>query len=56
MSILTLAFPQKQIYTSEVNNASALGAALVIADKIWQGSTDQLDLGLTSPVLHRPHQ
>lgn len=55
-SILSLAFPDKQIFISEVDNASALGAALVIAENIWKGVTSSLDLGLTSPVPHRPHQ
>lgn len=55
-SILSLAFPDKQIFISEVDNASALGAALVIAENIWKGVTSSLDLGLTSPVPHHPHQ
>lgn len=55
-TILSLAFPDKKIFTSDVYNASALGAALVISDKIWGGVTDHLDLGLTNPVPHRPHR
>ncbi len=43
---LSLAFPDKQVFTSEVNNASSLGAALVMADKIWEGASSHLDLGL----------
>ena len=46
-TILSLAFPEKQVFTSEVDNASSLGAALVMADKIWEGTADQLDLGLS---------
>jgi len=37
------AYPKKNIYTSEIANASALGAALVIT-----GSAQNLNLGLTS--------
>jgi sugar (pentulose or hexulose) kinase len=53
-TILSLAFPEKEVFTSEVDNASSLGAALVITEKIWKGSSAGLDLGLTSPV--PPHQ
>jgi sugar (pentulose or hexulose) kinase len=45
-TVLCLAFPDKQIYTSEVDNASSLGAALVISDNIWEGASAELDLGL----------
>ncbi|MEA3460558.1 MAG: FGGY family carbohydrate kinase [Bacteroidota bacterium] len=46
-TILSLAYPEKQVFTSEVDNASSLGAALVMADIIWEGTADQLDLGLS---------
>jgi sugar (pentulose or hexulose) kinase len=52
---LSLAFPDKILYTSKVANASSLGAALVMAENIWEGVTTRLDLGLTSPALHCPH-
>lgn len=39
---ITEAFPAKHVYTSEIANASALGAALVIS-----GSKPKLNLGLT---------
>jgi len=55
-TILSLAFPDKLVYTSKVDNATSLGAALVIAEKIWKGVTADLDLGLTSQVPHHPHQ
>ena len=45
-TILCLAFPDKQVYTSEVDNASSLGAALVMAEKIWEGASSHHDLGL----------
>jgi sugar (pentulose or hexulose) kinase len=46
-TILCLAFPGKRIFTSEVDNASSLGAALVMADRVWEGSTLDLELGLS---------
>jgi hypothetical protein len=55
-TILTRAFPDKQLFASRVDNASSLGAALVIAENIWRGSAAHLDLGLTSPVPHHPLQ
>ena len=39
------AFPSKKVWTSEIGNASALGAALVIS-----GSGPDLNLGLTECV------
>lgn len=55
-TILCLAFPDKQVFTSQVDNATSLGAAQVIAEKIWIGATAYLDLGLTIPVPHHPHR
>lgn len=55
-TILSLAFPDKQIFTSEVDNASSFGAAMVMAENIWKGVTDHLDLGLTIPAHHHPHR
>ncbi len=46
-TILYLAFPGKQVFTSEVDNATSLGAALVLAENIWKGTAGHLDLGLT---------
>jgi len=43
LNLITDAFPSKHVYTSEIKNASALGAALVIS-----GSKPELNLGLTS--------
>jgi sugar (pentulose or hexulose) kinase len=42
-NLLTDAFTSKHVYTSEIKNASALGAALVIS-----GAKPELNLGLTS--------
>jgi sugar (pentulose or hexulose) kinase len=51
---LALAFPDKNLFTSDMDNASSLGAALVMAENVWEGVTGQLDLGLTSSVPPRP--
>jgi len=45
-SILFWAFPDKQVFTSEVDNATSLGAALVMAENIWEGASTHFDLGL----------
>ena len=39
-------FPEKEIFTSEIDNASALGAAIVIADVLGKQALTNLDLGL----------
>ena len=41
-NLITEAYPSKLVYTSEIANGSALGAALVIS-----GSKPALNLGLT---------
>ena len=46
-TIMCLAFPGKRIFTSEVDNASSLGAALVMAEQVWEGAALDLDLGLS---------
>lgn len=43
LNLITDAFPSKKVYTSEIKNASALGAALVVS-----GSRPELNLGLNS--------
>jgi sugar (pentulose or hexulose) kinase len=45
-TILSLAFPRKKVFTSRIDNASSLGAAMVVAENIWKGASDRLDLGL----------
>ncbi|MCW0482266.1 FGGY-family carbohydrate kinase [Gaoshiqia sediminis] len=44
--LLAKHFSDKKVYTSEIDNASALGAALVIAGTIGRKNLSQLDLGL----------
>ncbi len=38
-------YPDKKVYTSELDNATALGAAMVIYDTFGEGSKPSLDLG-----------
>ncbi|TCO07735.1 FGGY-family carbohydrate kinase [Natronoflexus pectinivorans] len=38
--------PEKKVFTTQVDNSSALGAALVIYDKVFQGSAPEINLGL----------
>lgn len=43
---LSLAFPGFSVFTSEVANATSLGAVLVIAERVWPGNSSLPDLGL----------
>jgi sugar (pentulose or hexulose) kinase len=47
LNLITDAYPTKLVYTSEIKNSSALGAALIIA-----GIKPDLNLGLTSLSKH----
>jgi len=44
--VITRAYPEKSVYTSEIANGSALGAALVVS-----GSKTELNLGLTQCII-----
>lgn len=44
--MVAAAFPHKKVFTSETENASSLGAALVIASQVWTHFDTSLDLGL----------
>ncbi len=44
--LMALAFPGKSVFTSQVDNATSLGAALVISEKVWPGVPVTPDLGL----------
>jgi sugar (pentulose or hexulose) kinase len=46
MTYLASRFPEKRVYTSEIDNASALGAALVCAEEVYGQKKIQIDLGL----------
>lgn len=45
---ISRAFPSKKVYTSVLKNATALGAALIVLDKINPGKRTPLNLGLKS--------
>ena len=47
LKVLSGYFTDKSIYTSEIENASALGAATIIWDKVFTGEDHTIDLGLT---------
>lgn len=44
--LLARAFPDKKVFTSEVDNATSLGAAMLVHESIFQKDARQLDLGL----------
>lgn len=46
LKLITKSFPSKKVYTSEINNASALGAALVLFSSLADRQPE-LNLGLT---------
>lgn len=46
--LLQLAFPEKKVLISEVDNSSALGAALVISGTFGQTNLSKIDLGLSN--------
>ena len=39
-------FPDKKVYTSEISNATALGAALVVGKEAFKNKQPEIDLGL----------
>ena len=46
IQLLATAFPKKKVYTSEVDNATALGAALVIHSATYEKAIQNINLGL----------
>ncbi|NWJ50145.1 MAG: carbohydrate kinase [Bacteroidetes bacterium] len=40
-------FPDKKVYTSEISNSTALGAALVVGKSVFEGKLPEIDLGLS---------
>lgn len=46
VKLLANFFPNLKVYTSEVDNSSALGAALVIFNKLFPNAKPNIDLGL----------
>jgi sugar (pentulose or hexulose) kinase len=48
LRLISDAYQMKNVFTSEINNATALGAALVILDSVNPGIKPVLNLGLTN--------
>ena len=48
LKLIASRFPHKRVYTSEIANATSLGAALVLWKGIDAGFNPVIDLGLTS--------
>jgi sugar (pentulose or hexulose) kinase len=46
IELLKTNFPDKKVLISEIDNSSALGAALVVSDSLGDIDTANLDLGL----------
>ena len=44
--LLASFYPGKVVYTTEIDNSTALGAAIVLLKKVFLGSDPELDLGL----------
>jgi len=48
--LLKLRFPGKKVFTSEIDNATALGAAMVVWEAAFGGTSPVVDLGLKRVV------
>jgi sugar (pentulose or hexulose) kinase len=46
LQLISDAFPGKKVYSSEISNATALGAALVVLNSLDKGIKPELNLGL----------
>lgn len=44
--LVASAYPGKRVFTSRVEHASSLGAAMVIADQVWEHTGASMDLGI----------
>jgi sugar (pentulose or hexulose) kinase len=53
VKLLASSFPHLRVFTSEVSNATALGAALVILETMEPGIKPSLDLGLNECVISK---
>ncbi len=47
LKLISDSYPMKNVYTSEINNATALGAALVILESLNPSKKPYLNLGLS---------
>jgi sugar (pentulose or hexulose) kinase len=53
VKLLSSSFPHMKVFTSEVSNATALGAALVVLEAMEPGVKPSLDLGLNECVISK---
>jgi len=53
VKLLASSFPHMKVYTSEVTNATALGAALVVLEATEPGVKPSLDLGLNECIISK---
>jgi sugar (pentulose or hexulose) kinase len=53
LKLIASSYPHMKAYTSEVSNATALGAALVIFESLEPGKKPLLDLGLNECIISR---
>jgi sugar (pentulose or hexulose) kinase len=51
--LITSSFPHLKVYTSEINNATALGTALVVLEAIDPENKPNVDLGLTECLISK---
>jgi hypothetical protein len=51
--LLASSYPHMKVFTSEVSNATALGAALVILESLESGEKPLLDLGLNECIISK---
>lgn len=47
VKLIAARFPDNKVYTSEISNATALGAALVVGKEVFKTNLPSIDLGLT---------
>jgi sugar (pentulose or hexulose) kinase len=53
LKLIASSYPHMKVYTSEVSNATALGAALLILESLESQSKPHLDLGLTECIISK---
>ncbi len=53
VKLIASSYPHMKVYTSEVTNATALGAALVILESLEPGEKPVLDLGLNECIISK---
>jgi sugar (pentulose or hexulose) kinase len=52
LKLIASSFPHMRVFTSEINNSTALGAALVLRDALVPDKKTELDLGLTECIIY----